>query len=136
MMMTMMQTQLSSSVCVFMSNNSAHCSPAAKQCSKPVSNMPTLDSRICGNAGNSMSTCARPGCRSFGTGCYANGMLRSGCAYWLNPSGAHVGVAAGCDCACWDCIARLGLKQPEKEYPESSASSVVKPDDALHSSSS
>ena len=82
---------------------------------------PNRDERICGNPGNTMSTCQRRGCQSFGTGEYKNGILRSGCAYWADPNGVHVGVATSCECACRACIILLKLVQPEQEYP-------VKPD--------
>ena len=44
----------------------------------------------------------RPGCKSFGTGFDANGMLRSGCIY-RSVDGVHVGEGRGRECICASC---------------------------------
>ena len=60
---------------------------------------------MCGSIDSNMSTCQRPGCRSFGTGTFANGMLRSGCVLpTCRGGGAHVKEGKNKECGCKGCV--------------------------------
>ena len=63
----------------------------------------------CGGVEGSMSSCQRPGCKSWGkmTAC---GSLKSACIFRVPEGhGHHVGDGSRKDCACLDCAERLGL---------------------------
>ena len=63
----------------------------------------------CGGEEGPMSSCQRPGCKSWGklTAC---GSLKSACIFRVPEGhGHHVGDGSRKDCACLDCAKRLGL---------------------------